>query len=68
MRGSYSMGQPTQAGPPAASVGPLGTIPPGQEARFPLLLAMGSPDAVDCLVTWTDAPGNARETRATVRT
>ncbi len=48
--------------------GPLGTIPPGQEARFPLLLAMGSPDAVDCVVTWTDASGNARETRATVRT
>ncbi|WP_129656341.1 hypothetical protein [Rothia halotolerans] len=48
--------------------GPLGTIPPGQEARFPLLLAMGSPDAVDCLVTWTDTAGNTRETRATVRT
>lgn len=48
--------------------GQLGTIPPGQEARFPLLLAMGSPDAVDCVVTWTDASGNARETRATVRT
>lgn len=48
--------------------GPLGTIPPGQEARFPLLLAMGSPDAVDCVVTWTDATGNVRETRATVRT
>lgn len=48
--------------------GPLGTIPPGQEARFPLLLAMGSPDAVDCVVTWTDATGSARETRATVRT
>lgn len=48
--------------------GPLGTIPPGQEARFPLLLAMGSPDAVDCVVTWSDATGNARETRATVRT
>ena len=48
--------------------GPLGTIPPGQEARFPLLLAMGSPDAVDCLVTWIDASGNSRETRATVRT
>lgn len=48
--------------------GPLGTIPPGQEARFPLLLAMGSPDAVDCIVTWTDAAGNVRETRATVRT
>ena len=48
--------------------GTLGTIPPGQEARFPLLIAMGSPDAVDCVVTWTDAMGNARETRATVRT
>ena len=48
--------------------GPLGSIPPGQEARFPLLLAMGSPDAVDCVVTWTDASGNARETTATVRT
>lgn len=48
--------------------GPLGTIPPGQEARFPLLLAMGSPDAVDCVVTWTDVSGHVRETRATVRT
>ncbi|HEY5852884.1 MAG TPA: hypothetical protein VIW24_02240 [Aldersonia sp.] len=48
--------------------GPLGTIPPGQEARFPLLLAMGSPDAVDGVVTWTDVAGNARGTRATVRT
>ncbi|GAA2534806.1 hypothetical protein [Mycolicibacterium diernhoferi] len=48
--------------------GSLGTIPPGQEARFPLLLAMGSPDAVECVVTWTDAAGNPRETRATVRT
>lgn len=48
--------------------GPLGTIPPGQEARFPLLLAMGSPDAVDCVVTWIDSAGSSRETRATVRT
>ncbi|GAB5902839.1 hypothetical protein [Mycobacteroides chelonae] len=48
--------------------GPLGTIPPGQEARFPLFLAMGSPNAVDCLVTWTDVAGHDRETRATVRT
>jgi len=48
--------------------GSLGTIPPGQEARFPLLLAMGSPDAVDCIVSWTDATGNARKTTATVRT
>ncbi|UYB35310.1 hypothetical protein N9A08_11790 [Arthrobacter koreensis] len=48
--------------------GSLGTIPPGQEVRFPLLLAMGSPDAVDCLVTWTDNAGISRETRATVRT
>lgn len=48
--------------------GSLGTIPPGQEARFPLMLAMGSPDAVDCVVTWNDVTGNFRETRATVRT
>lgn len=48
--------------------GPRGTIPPGQEARFPILLAMGSPDAVECVVTWTDSSGTARETRATVRT
>lgn len=48
--------------------GPLGTIPPGQEARFPLLIALGSPDAVNCVVTWTDSAGNPRETRATVRT
>ena len=48
--------------------GPLGTIPPDGEMRFPLLLAMGSPGAVECVVTWTDAAGNERETRATVRT
>lgn len=48
--------------------GPLGTIPPGQEMRFPLMLAAGSPDAVDCLVTWTDSSSGFRETRATVRT
>lgn len=48
--------------------GPLGTIPPGGEARLPLALSMGSPRAVDCLVTWTDSSGTERETRATVRT
>jgi hypothetical protein len=48
--------------------GPVGTIPPGREARFPLLLAMGSPEAVDCVVTWTDVAGSVRQTRATVRT
>ena len=48
--------------------GPLGTIPPGGEARFPLLLAMGSPDAVECVVSWTDVAGNKRQTQATVRT
>lgn len=48
--------------------GQLGTIPPGGESRFPLLLAMGSPSAVDCVVTWTDSNGGVRETRATVRT
>ena len=47
---------------------PLGTIPPGQEIRLPLLLAMGSPNAVDCLVTWVDSTGTPRETRATIRT
>lgn len=48
--------------------GPLGTIPPGGEARFPLLLAHGSPDAVECVVTWTDVNGESRRTSATVRT
>ncbi len=48
--------------------GTLGTIPPGQEARFPMLLAWGSPNAVDCVVTWTDAVGDRHDTRATVRT
>jgi len=47
--------------------GPLGTIPPGQEAQFPLVLAWGSPNAVDCVVTWTDAVGDRHDTRATVR-
>lgn len=48
--------------------GPVGTIPPGQEARFPLIHAMQSSNVVDCVVRWTDATGNLRETRATVRT
>lgn len=48
--------------------GQLGTIPPGEEAQFPLFIALGSPPAVDCVVSWTDANGKARETRATVRT
>lgn len=52
----------------AREEGKLGTIPPGQEAKFPLMLALGSPRAVDCVVSWTDAAGNNRETRATVRT
>ena len=48
--------------------GSLGTIPPGQEVRLPLMLAWGSPEAVECVVTWTDTVGNVRKTRATVRT
>lgn len=48
--------------------GQLGTIPPGQEAKFPLLLASGSPNAVECTVSWTDSGGQQRQTRATVRT
>lgn len=47
--------------------GPLGIIPPGGEARFPLVLAMQSQRAIECLVSWTDAAGKARETKATVR-
>ncbi|MCD0444305.1 hypothetical protein LO763_11795 [Glycomyces sp. A-F 0318] len=47
--------------------GPLGTIPPGQEIRLPLIVTMGSPESVDCEVTWTDTAGSARTTRATVR-
>lgn len=48
--------------------GPLGVIPPGGEVEFPLFLAWGSPDMVDCVVTWTDVGGNRRETQATVHT
>ena len=48
--------------------GSLGTIPPGQEVKFPLTLGYGSPDAVECTVTWTDAKGNQRTTQATVYT
>lgn len=47
--------------------GPLGTIPPGQEIRLPLIVTMGSPESVDCEVTWTDTTGSVRTTRATVR-
>lgn len=46
--------------------GPLGTIPPDQEVKFPLILGSGSPHAVKCTVTWTDAKGNQRTTQATV--
>lgn len=48
--------------------GSLGTIPPGQEVKFPLTLGYGSPDTVECTVTWTDAKGNQRTTQATVYT
>lgn len=48
--------------------GSLGTIPPDQEVNFPLMLGSGSPHAVKCTVTWTDAKGNQRTTQATVHT
>lgn len=48
--------------------GPIGTIPPGKEVRFPLLLAWGSPSAVECIVNWTDVNGKEHQTLATVRT
>ena len=48
--------------------GSLGTIPPDQKVKFPLTLGSGSPHAVKCTVTWTDAKGNQRTTQATVHT
>jgi hypothetical protein len=42
-------------------------MPPRGEFRFPLLLAMGSPDSAMCVVTWRDRSGEERSTRATVR-
>lgn len=47
--------------------GEAGTIPPGSEMRFPLILAWGSPSAVDCSVTWTDINDNRQVTTATIR-
>ena len=48
--------------------GPIGTIPPEHEVRFPLVLGWGSPSTVECIVTWTDAKGNQRTTQSTVYT
>jgi hypothetical protein len=43
-------------------------LPPRGSVRFPILLVMGSPGSVLCVVDWTDSTGKRRETRATVRT
>lgn len=48
--------------------GPIGTIPPGREVRFPLVLGWGSPSTVECIVTWTDAKGNQRTSQSTIHT
>lgn len=48
--------------------GEIGTIPPGREARFPLVLAFGSPHSAECVVSWTDVSGARRTTTSTVRT
>lgn len=46
--------------------GPIGTIPPEREVRFPLMITWGSPSMVECIVTWTDAKGNQRTTQSTI--
>lgn len=46
---------------------PVETMPPGGSARYPLLIAMGSPDQARCVVSWTDSRGE-HKTVATVRT
>ncbi|WP_315535490.1 hypothetical protein [Corynebacterium matruchotii] len=46
--------------------GPIGTIPPEHEIRFPLMITSGSPSMVECIVTWTDAKGNQRTTQSTI--
>jgi hypothetical protein len=43
-------------------------LPPRGSVSFPLLQAMGSRSQAMCVVTWHDAEGNKRETRASVRT
>lgn len=48
--------------------GPIGTIPPRREVRFPLVLGWGSPSTVECIVTWTDAKGNQRTSQSTIHT
>lgn len=45
---------------------PVETLPPGGTVRYPMLLAMGSPDQARCVVSWTDSRGE-HETIATVR-
>lgn len=47
---------------------PVGIIPPNQKISFPLMLAAGDPDQVNCIVHWTDSSGNQRQTEGTVRT
>lgn len=46
--------------------GPIGTIPPEHEIRFPLVITSGSPSMVECIVKWTDAKGNRRTTQSTI--
>lgn len=46
----------------------IDVLPPLGSVRFPIRQAFGSPDMAMCVVSWTDAAGNAHETRATVRT
>lgn len=45
---------------------PVEVLPPGGTLRYPMLLAMGSPDQARCVMSWTDSRGD-HETVATVR-
>lgn len=62
MRGSYSMGQPTQAGPPAASVGPLDPDDDRGSQLFTSSPAARKADPTDPLwITAMTQASNARE-------
>ena len=62
MRGSYSMGQPTQAGPPAASVGPLDPGDDRGSQLFTSFPAARKADPTDPLwITAMTQASNARE-------
>lgn len=50
----------------AASNEPIDVLGPEAEVRFLMVIAMGSPPAFNCRVTWVDSQGKARENVATL--